>query len=52
MQFDTKSPFCRVGVGKPRAKEMDFMAAPHHFVRQINRLGGAASGRRIKRFVS
>ena len=39
-------------VSELRAEDMDFMAAPDHFLDEINRLGRAAAGRRIKRLVS
>ena len=34
-----------------RAEDMDFVAAPDHFLDEINRLRRTAAGRRIKRFV-
>ena len=38
-------------VGNLRAKDVDFVAAPDHFLNEINGLRRTAAGRRIKRFV-
>ena len=51
MQLDAKFICDGIRVGDLRAKNVDFMAAPDHFLDQINRLRRTAAGRRIKRFV-
>ena len=38
-------------VGNLRAEDMDLVAAPDHFLDEINGLRRTAAGRRIKRFV-
>ncbi len=38
-------------VGNPRTEDMNFVAAPDHFLDEIDRLRRTAAGRRIKRFV-
>src|SRR5437667_9794427 len=40
-----------VHLGKGRAKEVNRVAASDQLLRQVNRLGGPAPRRRIKRFV-
>ena len=37
--------------GNLRTKDVDFVAAPDHFLDEINGLRRTAAGRRIKRFV-
>ena len=51
MQMDVELPGHRLRVFNLRAKHMHLVAAPHHFAHEIDGLGRAAAGRRIKRFV-
>ena len=51
MQMDVEFFFDGPGFGDLRAKNVDFVAAPDHFLDEINRLRRSASGGRIKRFM-
>jgi hypothetical protein len=52
MQCDLKFFLHVFRVGNLRAEDVDFVAAPDHFLDEINGLRRTAAGRRIKRFVS
>jgi len=51
MQMDVEFFLDGFGFGDVRAKNVDFVAAPDHFLDQINGLRRTAAGRRIKRFM-
>jgi hypothetical protein len=51
MQMDVEFFLDGFGFGDVRAKNVDFVAAPDHFLYQINGLRRTAAGRRIKRFM-
>jgi hypothetical protein len=51
MQMDAEFFFDGIGFGDLRAKNVNFVAAPDHFLDEINGLRRTAAGRRIKRFM-